>query len=103
MRILGLTGVMVDTITLTGTSILKLRDSQTEIVEAEHIAQTMGSWMSIAREYHKNLEGGLVGAQFEEAFYRTMVSDRVRNGEQWVFRRPNEEDTFLSLCEQATD
>lgn len=48
--------------------------------------------MTIAREYHESLEGGLVGAQFEEAFYRTMVSNRVRDGEQMVARRPNEED-----------
>lgn len=91
--ILGLTGVMVDTISLVGSSILQRRDpDQVEFVEAKRISQTMRSWMSMAREYHKSLEGGLVASQFEEAFYRTMVHDRVRNHEQWVVRRPNEQD-----------
>lgn len=89
-RVLGLSGVMVDTVEVTGAESPKLLSSQ--MPSLEKIAAVLRGWMEMARLFQDSLDGALDGDKFEEAFYRVLVSDSVRDGNQDVERRPNQED-----------
>lgn len=84
-RILRLTGVLIDTIRMIGTNIPPLQNRV-------QISETIRSWMDMARKYHETLPNGLLGQQFDEVFFRVLVSDRLRNEEQCVTRKPNQDD-----------
>ncbi|KAL2070917.1 hypothetical protein VTL71DRAFT_13943 [Oculimacula yallundae] len=84
-RVLGVTGVAVDTITIIGTPILAPE-------EPARIASALRSWMEIARKYHGEIEGGLSENEFKKTFYTVLVSDCVRNSELWAVRQPDEDD-----------
>ncbi|KAG4435199.1 hypothetical protein IFR05_009307 [Cadophora sp. M221] len=85
MRTLGVTGVVVDTIVLIGAKLLDPQDT-------DGIAQTLRSWMDMASKHHQTLISGSLGDAFKKVFYKVLVNDRVRNGEQWVVRPPNRRD-----------
>lgn len=95
---------MVDTISLTGShSILW---SPTEPAKDEDIARTMRLWMNMARDYHASLDEGLVGAEFDDAFHKVMISDRVRDSQHKVVRSANEEDLrriswFIAMAQRS--
>lgn len=82
---LRLTGVLVDRIRMIGTNIPTLQNRV-------KISQTLQSWMHMARKYHETLHHGLLGRQFDEAFFRVLVSDRLRDEEQCVTRKPDRDD-----------
>lgn len=83
---LGLRGVMVDTIELTSSTTLLGNCPDDKVVEA------LQTWMEMARIQNDTLKDGLSREKFEEAFYRLLVGDRIRNGELWVVRTPTAED-----------
>lgn len=88
LRVLGLSGVMVDTVEVIGAGFLL--GSQTPALEG--IATVLRRWMEMARRFQESLDGGLDGDKFEEAFYRVLIGDSIRDGNQNVERRPNQED-----------
>lgn len=87
-RALGLSGVMVDTVEVIDAGILL--SSQTPGLQ--DIATVLRRWMEMARRFQETLDSGLDGDKFEEAFYRVLVGDSIRDGNQEVERRPNQED-----------
>lgn len=93
-RALGLSGVMVDTVEVTGAGIL----ISPQKPALEEITAVMRRWMEMARAFQKGLDGTLDCDKFEEAFYRVLVADSIRNGNQVVERQPNKED-LLAVSE----
>ncbi|KAG6357523.1 hypothetical protein INS49_013400 [Diaporthe citri] len=87
-RVLGLSGVMVDTVEVIGAGILL--GSQTPALEK--IAAVLRGWMEMARRFQEGLDGALDGDKFEEAFCRVLVGDSIRDSNQDVERRPTQED-----------
>lgn len=87
-RVLGLSGVMVDTVEVIGAGFLL----GSQMPTLQEIATVARRWMEMARRFHEKLDGGLDGDKFEEAFYRVLVGDSIRDGNQDVERRPNQED-----------
>lgn len=93
MRVLGLTGVMVDTVEVIGVTILLTPRAPAEAARPfGEIAETLRSWMEMARQFHQRLYGGLNREQFEEAFYRVLLSNRIRDVNQFVVRLPSTDD-----------
>lgn len=88
MRVLGLSGVMVDTVELIGTE--NLLDSQMPV--HEKIAAVLRGWIETARRFKESLDGTLNVDQFEEEYYRVLVGDSIRGVNQGMGRRPNRED-----------
>lgn len=82
---LRLVGVFVDTVRMVGANIPALQNRV-------KITETLRSWMDMACKYHKTLPNGMLGRQFDETFFRVLVSDRLRNEEQYVTRKPNQDD-----------
>ncbi|KAK0103303.1 hypothetical protein ONS95_005333 [Cadophora gregata] len=93
IRTLGLTGVAVDTIVIIGKRLTNIAAKEPAI-----IAEILRSWMELGLEYHTAIAGGLGEESFNKAFYRVVVSNLIRNEEQWVERRPNEQD-FADISE----
>lgn len=87
-RVLGLSGVMVDTVEATGAGFLL--GSQTPALE--EIAKVLRTWMEMARAFQESHNGPLDGENFDEAFYRVLVGDAIRDSNQDVERRPNQRD-----------
>lgn len=90
--ILALAGVLVDAIVVTGPRIINISRG-----DSAKIAETLRIWIEIARQYHESINGELLGEAFAKSFYRVLVGDCIRNGEQWVDRRPNEQD-FMDIA-----
>ncbi|CZT45740.1 uncharacterized protein RSE6_06077 [Rhynchosporium secalis] len=86
----GVTSVAVDTIALIITNLLVPDDGTKH--PGTLIASTLREWMAIARRHHEKLEGGLSESDFKEMFSRVIVNDRVRNGELWAIRQPDDND-----------
>ncbi|KAG4423960.1 hypothetical protein IFR04_002955 [Cadophora malorum] len=84
---LNLIGVAVDTIAIIGT-----RLTESAAKSSAMIAETLRSWMNIGSKYHATIAGGLVNESFSKAFFRVVVSNKIRDGEQWVERQPNNQD-----------
>ncbi|KAL2076173.1 hypothetical protein VTL71DRAFT_1116 [Oculimacula yallundae] len=84
---LGLTGVAVDTLVSIGPKLqaITMKDSV-------QVAETLRSWLGMARRYHKTIDNGLSGDDLTRTFYRVLVGDRIRNSEQEVVRKPSEQD-----------
>ncbi|PVH84323.1 hypothetical protein DL98DRAFT_512693 [Cadophora sp. DSE1049] len=93
IKTLNLTGVALDTIAITGTRLTEIAAKS-----SANVAETLRSWMHIGSKYHATIVGGLAEESFTRAFYRVVVSDQIRDGEQWVERRPNEQD-FVDISE----
>lgn len=88
VRVLGLSGVMVDTVEVT--SDVHLFRSQ--MPAQEKIATVLVGWMEMARRFRKSFGGALNDAKFEEDFYRVLVGDSIRDGNRDVERQPTQED-----------
>lgn len=84
-RTLRLTGIFVDTIRMIGTNIPPLQNRI-------QITKTIQSWKDMARKCHETLPNGMLGQPFDETFFRVLVNDRLRNEEQCVTRKPNQDD-----------
>lgn len=89
MRALGLSGVKVDTVEVIDAGILLGPKMPPAL---EEIAAVMRRWMEMARRFLKSLDRAFDNDRFKEAFYRVLVGDLVRNGEQDGERQPNRED-----------
>lgn len=90
MRVLGLSGVMVDTVEVVGAE--NLLSSQMPALEK--IATVLNGWMEMARRFQEklNVNGVLDVDKFEKEFYRVLVGDSIRDDNQDVGRRPDRED-----------
>lgn len=88
MRALSLSGVKVDTVEVIGAGVLL----SPTMPALEEIAAVTRRWMEMARRFQESLEGAFDNDKFEEAFYRVLVGDLIRNGEQDGEREPNRED-----------
>lgn len=88
MRVLGLSGVMVDTVEVIGAG--NLLSSQLPALEG--IATVLRGWMDMARHFQESLHGALEVEKFEEEFSRVLVGDSIRDDNHHVERRPDRED-----------
>ncbi|KAH7398002.1 heterokaryon incompatibility protein-domain-containing protein [Cadophora sp. MPI-SDFR-AT-0126] len=93
VKTLSLTGIAVDTIAITAPGLTRVAAKSSATV-----AETLRSWMDEGRKYHATIDGGLIEEEFTRAFWRLVVSDGIRDGEQRVNRRPNEKD-FADISE----